>query len=126
MNAGGVTVSYFEYAKNLGHISPGKMQKRWESRSKEFIYGVINDELERMGKEPLDHTAEMEGASEKDLVYSGLEQVMCDAIEETHQTAEEEVQTRGSTSSRTTVRPCPAPSAGSRTSTSSSLSSTAF
>lgn len=89
MNAGGVTVSYFEYAKNLGHISPGKMQKRWESRSKEFIYGVINDELERMGKEPLDHTAEMEGASEKDLVYSGLEQVMCDAIEETHQTAEE-------------------------------------
>ena len=35
------------------------------------------------------------------------------------------IQTRGSTSSPTTVRPCPAPSAGSRTSTSSSLSSTA-
>lgn len=82
MNAGGVTVSYFEYVKNLGHISPGKMAKRWETKSKAVIYDTISEELASMGKE-LDIRQEMEGAAERDLVYSGLEDVMCEAIVET-------------------------------------------
>mmetsp|Transcript_14377 Transcript_14377/g.2351 ORF Transcript_14377/g.2351 Transcript_14377/m.2351 type:complete len:106 (+) Transcript_14377:968-1285(+) len=41
MNAGGVTVSYFEYVKNLGHIRPGQLTKRWEAKSKrQFLESI--------------------------------------------------------------------------------------
>ncbi len=78
VNAGGVTVSYFEWVKNLGHVRFGRMQKRFEQgaygRLLEAVEGVTGrrftaDEIERV----------THGASEEDLVNSGLEETMMGA-----------------------------------------------
>ena len=78
INAGGVTVSYFEWVKNLGHVRFGRLQKRFEqgaySRLLQAVEGVTGrqfspDEIERVTK----------GASEEDLVNSGLEETMIGA-----------------------------------------------
>jgi len=91
LNAGGVTCSYFEWLKNLEHVRPGRLEKRWEEKAKKNLLKLINQKLKLDENEPL--TAEQEnllrGASEIDLVYSGLEEVMCSAVEETKKTAKE-------------------------------------
>ena len=40
-NAGGVTVSYFEWLKNLDHVRPGRMQRKWEEKAKDNLMTVI-------------------------------------------------------------------------------------
>lgn len=86
LNSGGVTVSYFEYVKNLGHIAPGKLTKRWESKSKKVMFETIREILMERGKD-IEWDPTMEGADERDLVYSGLEEVMCEAVEDTKSVA---------------------------------------
>lgn len=74
-NAGGVTVSYFEWIKNLTHIRFGRMQRREsESRTTALVRGI-----EMMtGKEFPDEmrASVLRGATELDLVRSGLEDTM--------------------------------------------------
>jgi glutamate dehydrogenase (NAD(P)+) len=41
LNAGGVTVSYFEWLKNLDHIRPGRMTRRWEQHAKYRLLDAI-------------------------------------------------------------------------------------
>lgn len=80
LNAGGVIVSYFEWIKNLSHIRFGRMQKRYEeSRSKLFIQAI-----EQAGnKVPQDLIGKFsDGASELDLVRSGLDDTMRKAFQE--------------------------------------------
>jgi glutamate dehydrogenase (NAD(P)+) len=78
INAGGVTVSYFEWVKNLGHVRFGRMQKRFEQGA----YGRLLDAVAGMtGKQVAPDDAEriLHGAEEVDLVNSGLEETMIQA-----------------------------------------------
>ena len=75
LNAGGVTVSYFEWVKNLSHVRFGRMQKRFEQGA----YRRLLQAVERVTDKQFTD-AEMNeftrGATEEDLVNSGLEETM--------------------------------------------------
>ncbi len=79
-NAGGVTVSYFEWVKNLSHIRFGRMQRRQEEARHELIVS----ELERLDRylgdawsmTPGFKTKYLKGADELELVRSGLDDTM--------------------------------------------------
>ncbi|MGB3688444.1 MAG: Glu/Leu/Phe/Val dehydrogenase [Jannaschia helgolandensis] len=79
-NAGGVTVSYFEWVKNLSHIRFGRMQRRAE----EARHHVLVNELERLSKnKEVAWTLSddfkknyLRGAGELELVRSGLDDTM--------------------------------------------------
>jgi glutamate dehydrogenase (NAD(P)+) len=77
-NAGGVTVSYFEWLKNLGHVVPGRMQRKWEEKTKANLLEVIS---QATGIK-FDETLVLKGASEKDIVLAGIEEVMTQATGE--------------------------------------------
>ena len=79
-NAGGVTVSYFEWIKNLSRIRFGRLQRRAE----EARFNALIDGIESMlGKSfPHDIAARaVEGGTEIDLVRSGLEDTMRNSYE---------------------------------------------
>ncbi len=79
-NAGGVTVSYFEWVKNLSHIRFGRMQRRQE----EARHRMLIDELERLDRylgdawsmRPDFKEKYLRGADELELVRSGLDDTM--------------------------------------------------
>jgi glutamate dehydrogenase (NAD(P)+) len=41
INGGGVTVSYFEWLKNLEHIAPGRLTKKYSEKSKMKIIEIM-------------------------------------------------------------------------------------
>ena len=74
-NAGGVTVSYFEWVKNLSHIRFGRMERRQE----EARHQLLLDELEKFDGHNLSHEFKqkyLHGAGELELVRSGLDDTM--------------------------------------------------
>jgi len=84
MNAGGVSVSYFEWLKNLSHVGFGRLTRRWEQRGKEEIL----DQLHKAGVAITEPKYELtHGATERDLVFSGLEDTLLVAMDETLVTA---------------------------------------
>jgi glutamate dehydrogenase (NAD(P)+) len=85
LNAGGVTVSYFEWLKNLSRVSFGKIDKRYDElnnlRLVQAIEKASNSTLPDDIRKKI-----VRGASERDLVLSGLEDTMVNAYHEVRTT----------------------------------------
>lgn len=81
LNAGGVTVSYFEWLKNLSHVRYGRMEKRFNENMNAHIVGQI-ESMTSKKMTPKDREYIVHGADEVDLVYSGLEETMIAATHE--------------------------------------------
>ena len=78
MNAGGVTVSYLEWVKNVSHIRFGRLDRRLDEARGQMIVGMVE---EMMGRPVPEHLAApiCKGAGEIDLVRSGLDDTMREA-----------------------------------------------
>src|SRR5205814_1804590 len=78
LNAGGVTVSYFEWGKNLSHMRFGRLQKHLEEIKNQKLVGTI----EKMIGKPVpeeDKKFLVRGPEEINLVNFGLEETMVTA-----------------------------------------------
>lgn len=81
LNAGGVTVSYFEWLKNLSHVRFGRMSHRFE----EDMNSKLLRAVEQLTGKKIDQQVFadiVEGADEKELVFSGLEDTMVNAYQQ--------------------------------------------
>ena len=83
INAGGVTVSYFEWLKNLEHKQLGLLIRRFEHKSKHELYDLLSVCYDK------DDVDKLKGPSEKDLVYSGLDEIMSNTMTEVIKQAHE-------------------------------------
>jgi len=81
LNAGGVTVSYFEWLKNLSHVRFGRMSKRFEQASNERIVSAMAKAV-GIDIPPVELANVTAGADEIDLVKSGLEETMATSYTE--------------------------------------------
>jgi len=75
VNAGGVTVSYFEWTRNLSHMRYGRMQRRYEElRGHNYLNAL--EQLTGQSASDQQRRTLVQGASELDLVRSGLYDTM--------------------------------------------------
>ncbi len=88
LNAGGVTVSYFEWLKNLSHVRYGRLEKRFTENMNTHILGQIEELSGKKVKGP-SRDMILHGPDEVDLVYSGLEETMINATREIMDTWQE-------------------------------------
>ncbi|MBI4531201.1 MAG: Glu/Leu/Phe/Val dehydrogenase [Candidatus Latescibacteria bacterium] len=75
LNAGGVTVSYLEWLKNLFHVRFGRIEKRFEERINAKILQAVEGLTGKTFTQEVVHQV-VHGADEEDLVNSGLEETM--------------------------------------------------
>ena len=78
LNAGGVTVSYFEWIKNLSHVRFGRVGKRFEEAAFDRMLTAVEKATGR-NFPPEERLKIARGADEIDLVNSGLEETMITA-----------------------------------------------
>lgn len=81
LNAGGVTVSYFEWLKNLSHVRYGRMEKRFtENQNRQMLEQIETFSGKKVTAKDRDEI--IHGPDEVDLVKSGLEETMINATRE--------------------------------------------
>ena len=80
LNAGGVTVSYFEWIKNLSHIRFGRMQRRYEENQNNLFIKAIEQSGKKLPEKMVSQIGQ--GPIEIDLVRSGLDDTMRSAFQE--------------------------------------------
>lgn len=76
-NAGGVTVSYFEWLKNIEHRELGLIEKNWDTQMMLHLYKISSRE-----RFDPNLAKQLMGASEKDLVFSGLDCIMTKTVKQ--------------------------------------------
>jgi len=86
LNAGGVTVSYFEWVKNLSHVRFGRMEQRFKGATTKKILDAVEGLVGKPFEKSLVDSLAV-GASEEDLVNSGLEETMVSAFHEIREAA---------------------------------------
>lgn len=79
LNVGGIVSSYFEWLKDIKHVTLGRLLKGWEKKTKEAILSLL-------GKIP--EKASTEGPSERDIVTSALYDMLRTTVKEVSETAE--------------------------------------
>lgn len=84
LNAGGVTVSYFEWLRNLSHVQFGRLGKRYEDQSQHAMRRAVEKATGYQFSE--DERELIHGADEEDLVNSGLQDTMITAYQEIRET----------------------------------------
>jgi len=80
-NAGGVTVSYFEWLKNLSHVSFGRMDKRYDENLNSNLVSMV-EKITGTSLTREQRSLVVKGPSEHELVVSGLEETMIRAYHE--------------------------------------------
>jgi glutamate dehydrogenase (NAD(P)+) len=85
INAGGVTVSYFEWLKNLSHHRFGRLENRFQHNA---FTGILNKVEEITGHTIGVRERELltRGGTEVELVNSGLEDTMINAYQQIRET----------------------------------------
>jgi glutamate dehydrogenase (NAD(P)+) len=81
MNSGGVTVSYFEWTKNLSHMRYGHLEKRLGEYQRTVLVRATEEMVERRFDDAVRDQL-TRGVDEVDLVNSGLEETMVTAFHE--------------------------------------------
>ena len=84
VNAGGVTVSYFEWTRNLSHMRFGRLQRRYDALRGQDLVAAM--EAVSGQQVPRDMNRQIsKGANELDLVRSGLDDTMRMAFQDIHE-----------------------------------------
>lgn len=84
-NAGGVTVSYFEWLKNLSHVAFGRINRRFEETNNLNLVNMVEG-ITGVALSPMQRSIIVKGASELELVNSGLEDTMIRSYHEIRET----------------------------------------
>lgn len=85
VNAGGVTVSYFEWIRNLSHIRFGRMQRRYDEMRGQHVIAALENLTQKDVPEWMQREI-IKGANELDLVRSGLDDTMRTSYQELSET----------------------------------------